>query len=333
MNSETFSYQAAPPANRDVVIYPKDTLPQRISYMSCNLDPMCYYPLLFPRGDLGWYDTMQHVEEHWTATRTRVTMQQFHCYRLEEFSPIHSGGKLFQQYAVVAYVKTEGCRLYYICNNQAKLRVELYSGLMDHLQNTAIERNIRIGTPVVLPSSFAGSPRAMQQNYQYAMAIVVKYGKSDLFLTYTCNPKAREITENLRDGQKSEYRPDLVSRVFKLHLAELLNDIKNRHVLGVPIAHVHVIEFQKRGLPHCHMLITLAAKRRQKGMVIILCVCVSVCVSVRKKLGKLQTLTAQTSYWQTSNYTRMKNNNRLLLKPFGYKVMTIYITHGFCFQT
>ena len=47
---------------------------------------------------------------------------------------------------------------------------------------------------------------------------------------------------------------------------------------------------------------TLAAKRRRKGMVIILCVCVS--VSVRKKLEKLQTLTAQTSYWQTSNYTR-----------------------------
>ena len=78
------------------------------------------------------------------------------------------------------------------------------------------------------------------------MAVVAKYGKPDLFLAYTCNPKAREITENLRDGQKSEYRPDLASRVFKLHLAELLNDIKNRHVLGVPIAHVHVIEFQKR---------------------------------------------------------------------------------------
>ena len=36
-----------------------------------------------------------------------------------------------------------------------------------------------------------------------------------------------------------------------------MNDIKNRYVLGVPIAHVHVIEFQKRGLPHCHMLIIL----------------------------------------------------------------------------
>ena len=112
---------------------------------------------------------------------------------------------------------------------------------MDHLHNTAIE------TPVILPSSFAGSPRAMQQNYQDAMAIVAKYGKPDLFLTYTCNPKTKEITENLKNGEQTDYRPDLVSRVFKLHLAELLNDIKNRHVLGVPVAHVHVIEFQKRG--------------------------------------------------------------------------------------
>ena len=54
-------------------------------------------------------------------------------------------------------------------------------------------------------------------------------------------------------------------------------------------------------------------------MVIILCVC-------SQKMGKLQTLTAQTSYWQTSNYTR--NNKRLLPKPFRYKFMTIYITHA-----
>ena len=47
---------------------------------------------------------------------------------------------------------------------------------MDHFQNTAIERNTRIGTPVLLSSTFSGSPRAMQQNYQDAMAVVAKYG-------------------------------------------------------------------------------------------------------------------------------------------------------------
>ena len=109
---------------------PRDRLPERISYLSCHLDPMCY-PILFPRGDTGWHNGLSHVAEYQTSTRNRLTMQQFYCYRLavrDGFSPIHSSGKLFQQYAVDAYVKTEGCRLFYIRNNQAKLRVDLYSG-------------------------------------------------------------------------------------------------------------------------------------------------------------------------------------------------------------
>ena len=96
----------------------------------------------------------------------------------------------------------------------------------------------------MLPSTFVGSPRSMQQNYQDTKTVVAKYGKPDLLLTYTCNPKAREITENLRGGQKSEYRPDLVSREFKLHLSELLKTDM-------------FLVFQKRSLPHCHILIIL----------------------------------------------------------------------------
>jgi len=60
--------------------------------------------------------------------------------------------------------------------------------LMNHLDNHG-KNNVHPGLPVILPSSFSGSPRAMQQLYQDAMAIVAKYGKPDLFVTYTCNPK------------------------------------------------------------------------------------------------------------------------------------------------
>ena len=52
----------APPANHGIVMYPRNRAPQRISYMSCHVDPMCY-PILFPTGDLGWHNDMQHVEE------------------------------------------------------------------------------------------------------------------------------------------------------------------------------------------------------------------------------------------------------------------------------
>ena len=99
-------------------------------YISSHVDPMCY-PLLFPRGDLGWHDSMRHVAEFRTAARNRLTMQQFYAHRLairDGFSLIHSSGKLFQQYLVDAYVKTEGCRLFFIRNNQRQLRVDLYSG-------------------------------------------------------------------------------------------------------------------------------------------------------------------------------------------------------------
>lgn len=75
----------APPENRDIIIYPKDRSPQRISYLSCHLDPMCY-PLPFPRGDQGWHNGMVHVSERQTATtpcRVQIGSQRWlqHCWK------------------------------------------------------------------------------------------------------------------------------------------------------------------------------------------------------------------------------------------------------------
>lgn len=98
----------------------------------------------------------------------------------------------------------------------------------------------------------------MHQLYFDAMALVAKIGKPDLFLTFTCNPKWPEIVQNLLPGQAPCDRPNLVSRVFRLKLEALKQDIFKHGVLGRTIAHVYVVEFQKRGLPHVHMLIHLA---------------------------------------------------------------------------
>ena len=128
---------------------------------------------------------------------------------------------------------------------------------MDHLNSVSAERNLAPGKVVILPSSFHGSPRAMQQNFQDAMSLVCKFGKPDLFLTFTCNPNWPAIQQNLQPRQTAANSPDLVARVFHMYLQELLKDITERHVLGEDAAMVYVIEFQKRGLPHCHMLIFL----------------------------------------------------------------------------
>jgi hypothetical protein len=260
-----------PTLHRDLIVHLRPTnepqiVPKvkRINVLDPNLEPMVY-PLLFPHGDQGWSTS---IELHGARLRTRVTQMQYYGYRFatrDQFNPLLNAGKLTQQYFVDAYVKTEANRLNYLRINQTKLRVELYSGLLDHINSPADQAGIVPGKPIILPSSFQGSPRNMHQNYQDAMAIVRKYGKPDLFITMTCNPAWKEYFENLEEWQKIEHRPDLISRVFNLKLKELLADLCKKHLLGKVIGKVHVIEFQKRGLPHAHILLILAAEDKPKS--------------------------------------------------------------------
>ncbi|XP_046737527.1 uncharacterized protein LOC124406215 [Diprion similis] len=110
---------------------------------------------------------------------------------------------------------------------------------------------------VVLPSSFSGSPQALQQSFIDAMAILQKYGKPDLFITMTCNPKWKEIVENLKLGQIATNRPHLVARVFHQKVKQLKEELVVKAVFEKCAAYVYVVEFQKRGLPHVHMLFWL----------------------------------------------------------------------------
>ncbi|XP_065654822.1 uncharacterized protein LOC136081437 [Hydra vulgaris] len=247
----------APPTSREVVIYPKGHHLKIVSSMSANLDPMIY-PLFFPRGDAGWHNQLVHNPERATLVRNHVTLSQFYNCRLsvrQFFCLLFYGKKLFHQHAVDAYVKIEDQRLTFIRNNKNKLRSEQYDALHEHVNNIANERNVRPGQVVILPSSYVGSPRALKENFEDAMAIIKKYGKPDRFITFTCNPKWREITKNLYPGQTANDRPDLVTRVFKLKLNNLLNDIFKDGVLGKVVTHVQVIEFQKCGLLHVHILL------------------------------------------------------------------------------
>ena len=118
----------APPASREVVIYPRGHPLKTLSSMSANLDPMVY-PLFFPRGDAGWHNQLVHNPECATLVRNHVTLSQYYNYKLsviQFFSSLFYGKKLFQQYAVDVYVKIEGQRLAFIRNNQNKLRSEQY---------------------------------------------------------------------------------------------------------------------------------------------------------------------------------------------------------------
>jgi hypothetical protein len=95
----------------------------------------------------------------------------------------------------------------------------------------------------------------MQKSFQDSMAIVRTFGKPGYFITFAANPHWEEIdTELLADDagvqmQTWRDRPDLVARVFKMKHDSMMQDLKTKNVLGEYVAHVSVIEYQKRGLP------------------------------------------------------------------------------------
>ena len=240
-------------ASRDIVLHARTGGLQRITECNCAYDSL-HYVLLFPSGDNGWQLKIPH-----SRGKGDVTALEYYSSRLmvrSDLSYLHMCGRLFHQYLVDMFAKVEQQRLNYIKCNQQKIRVDLYSGLADAI--SAGDSNPRdLGRKVILLSSFTGSPRQMFELYQDSMSIVRKYGKPDLFITFTSNPKWEEISSALIGNQKATDRPNLIVRVFKMKLKELLNDICNKHVLGKPLAHVYTIEFQKRGLPHAHILVIL----------------------------------------------------------------------------
>ncbi|GJS01305.1 retrotransposon protein, putative, ty1-copia subclass [Tanacetum coccineum] len=58
-------------------------------------------------------------------------------------------------------------------------------------------------------------------------------------------------------GQRAHDRPEVGTNVFKLKLTELLEDLTKNKIFGESRAVVYVIKFQKRGLPHAHILLWL----------------------------------------------------------------------------
>uniref|UniRef100_A0A0L8GZH5 Helitron helicase-like domain-containing protein n=1 Tax=Octopus bimaculoides TaxID=37653 RepID=A0A0L8GZH5_OCTBM len=92
------------------------------------------------------------------------------------------------------------------------------------------------------------------------MTFVRHYGRPDLFITFTCNPKWVEVTRELLPHQQYFHRHDLIARVFKQKLTTLIDLIKKGQVFGPVKCHMYTVEWQKRGLPHAHILVWLVTK-------------------------------------------------------------------------
>ncbi|OWZ09382.1 Helitron helicase [Phytophthora megakarya] len=212
-----------------------------------------------------------------TLCNTRMTND-----RIGDHSLLLLGGRLTQQYCVDQWSKAEQQRLRYIENNQLEFRLEAIQGLTDEYRhegseahrvaamyeleqtaqdsvtgqerqqntsNVTIEPDTNdVGRRLILPPSLPVDRATCTK------AIVRELDDPNLFITYTCNPKWVEIKENLRPGQTAADRSDIVARVFLQKLKAISNDL-DEGVLEIQVTRIHVVEYQKRGLPHAHILL------------------------------------------------------------------------------
>ena len=258
--------------HRDIILRFRGGGLRRISHLNPAYSTL-QYPILFPHGEDGWHI---NIPSQMVAGRRRspnVTQRCYYAYRLHPRPglqpPLLWGGNLFQEYVVDAWASVEQNTLNWIKHHQKELRAEVYSGLRDAALGDRDE-NVNLaehGRRIILPSSFGGGERHMSQLFHDSMAICRHFRKPDLFLTMTANPNWPEIQEQLlsevppppgarhrQRKQKASDRPDIVARVFEMKKNQLLKEIKEGLFGRVP-AMVHTIEFQKRGLPHMHLLI------------------------------------------------------------------------------
>jgi hypothetical protein len=257
--------------HRDIVLRLKGGGLQRISHLHPLYSPL-HYVLLFPHGDQGWHKDMT------LPNGRRLTQRLYYAYclfpRPDRPLSLFYFGRLFQQYVVDAWASIEESELFWVRSNQTKIRADLYQGLKDAVEDSFGSDNevdlAQRGLRIVLPSSHTSSPRHMFQLYQNSMAICRwAGGHPDIFATMTANPNWPEIQEALLEYQADDSgdpdrpskhqtaadRPDIVARVFKIKLDAFINDLTKHFHLGQVSASVYTIEYQKRGLPHAHILL------------------------------------------------------------------------------
>ncbi|OMO62337.1 hypothetical protein COLO4_33117 [Corchorus olitorius] len=219
--------------------------------------PALQYPLLFPYGEDGYHSRIPYSKSLTKAnvTRSFITMKEYYCYQLQHRDPNNNAllhrGRLFQQYCVDSYSIVRDTRLHFLKREQQLFRIDAVSNVRDAVSQGDLRGDF-VRQRIVFPASFTGSPRY--------------YGFPTLFITFTCNAQWPEIQETLQDikGQKAEDRSDIVCRVFRIKLKNLIDDLtKNRH-FGEAVAISYTIEYQKRGLPHAHILLWLKGQENVK---------------------------------------------------------------------
>ncbi|KAG5040048.1 hypothetical protein JHK82_012188 [Glycine max] len=224
-------------SNIDIIVETQNGQLQRIHELHCSYLAL-QYPLLFPYGEDEYRTDILHRDtlSGKKRKRNRLTMRKWFAYRLQcrpnEGQTLLHSRKLFQQFVAEGYTMIESERLSYV-------------------------RCLCQGKRIILPSTFVGSPRYMDQLYFDGISICSHVGFPNLFITFTCNPNWLEIHRLLTPLNLTAIdRPKIISRIFKLKYEQMLSHLTKNHLLGKVVA----------WLPHVHLLLFLHTNNKYPSL-------------------------------------------------------------------
>ncbi|UYV79530.1 hypothetical protein LAZ67_17003027 [Cordylochernes scorpioides] len=201
--------------SRDIVLHQRDNLLQHVSDTHRFYDAL-QYPLIFWKGQEGYSFHIPQIDPNTRQPlSSKVSSMDFYGYfimvRRNSPNVIVQFGQLFHQFLVDMYAKVESERLRYITLHQRNLRAESYIHLRDALSTDANINPNSLGQRIILPSSFVNSPRYLAEYTQDAFCYVRKFGRPDLFITFT-NPIQDPllyniVVKNMIHGPCGEYNP------------------------------------------------------------------------------------------------------------------------------
>ena len=218
---------------------------ETISSLSPLYDPL-HFVLLFPNIIALQSGEIQAQNIGWSAeNRLGLTLCEWTRRRLLAEPRFRLLDRLGCEYMVDICVRILESRLRYVATSKRQERAREVG--FEEREDDEEEMD-----PAKLPASFVGSPAWTAANCGDALTIARKLGGPSAMITVTFNPRWPEVIE-AQKGSNTLLDPIITTRIFRARLAKLMKAI-NLLFGGLDYS-IHVIEFQKRGHPHAHIIV------------------------------------------------------------------------------
>ena len=210
------------------------------------------YPLLYWNGQGGIGKL--YPEEHWKSRDMRFALRAI-CLQPPQ-SYCKQCSVLLDEYLCSGYGRDLQIKVNKAFQIQMSLlsQKEALNGLNESVSESYDKDKNQFGIKTFIPATFTGSPAYWNSVAKNGFYLSMILGAPTFFITMTENPHWHEISA-LNTEKDIMMNSVLLARIFYQKKNSLISYIKKSKIFGEVKGYLWRDEYQKRGLPHCHILL------------------------------------------------------------------------------